>query len=223
MNKFLQRKHLWVIPVYALFYLAAFKLLEAHVTKGYHVIHMALDDVIPFCEYFIVPYMTWFLFIAVTVFFFSFINKDVKEFYQLIFSLGIGMTLFLIISWVYPNGQDLRPVVFDRENIFVNLVRRLYEMDTPTNIFPSIHVYNSLAVYFAIARCKRLQKHPVIVRGSFVLAVLIILSTMFLKQHSVFDVMCGLALYAVVYGCLYMPGQRQRQPGKQKLDKKSFL
>lgn len=210
MNKFLQRKHLWIIPVYAVVYLIAFKLLESHITKGYHIIHMAVDDVIPFCEYFIIPYFTWFLFISVTVFFFAFINKDVKEFYQLMFSLGIGMTLFLIISWLYPNGQDLRPYEFARDNIFVDMVKGLYKTDTPTNVFPSIHVYNSVAVYFALSRCKMLRKHPVVRGSAGVLSFLIILSTMFLKQHSAFDVMCALALYTIVYGILYAPDKREQ-------------
>lgn len=186
------------------------------------MIHMALDDMIPFCEYFIVPYFTWFLFIAVTVLFFSFINKDVQEFYQLLFSLGIGMTLFLIISWLYPNGQDLRPLTFSRDNIFVDMVKGLYETDTPTNIFPSIHVYNSVAVYFAISHCGMLKKYPVVKVTAGVLTVLIVLSTMFLKQHSIFDVMCALALYALVYGWLYAPGKRETASalGREKAKKK---
>lgn len=64
---------------------------------------------IPFCEYFIIPYLMWFLYIALTVGYFAFINKNKQEYYQLIFTLGLGMTLFLVVSYFYPNGQDLRP------------------------------------------------------------------------------------------------------------------
>ena len=69
-----------------------------------------------FIEYFIVPYMLWFVFIAATFLYFFF--TDVQGFYKLAKISFAGMTIFLIICSVFPNGQDLRPVVFERDNIF---------------------------------------------------------------------------------------------------------
>ena len=150
----------------------------------------------------------WFFYIAAAVAYFALANKNVKEYWQLIISLGIGMTLFLVISWIYPNGQELRPVVFERDNIFTDMVKMLYQMDTPTNIFPSIHVFNSVAVGIAIWKCEALQKHWLLRRSAIVLSILIVLSTMLLKQHSVWDVVCALALNAVVYIFVYIPGEQ---------------
>ena len=79
----------------------------------------------------------------------------------------------------------------------------LYRTDTPTNIWPSIHVYNSLGIEFAIARSERLRKHKLIKAGSFILCILIILSTMFLKQHSVFDVGTAIILAVLMYYLVY--------------------
>ena len=45
-------------------------------TTHFHVIHTALDDRIPFCEYFIVPYLLWFGYVAWAVGYFYFKNKD---------------------------------------------------------------------------------------------------------------------------------------------------
>ena len=116
------------------------------------------DEQIPFCEYFIVPYLLWFLFVAVTVFYFMFFNKNQwKEYYQLIITLGTGMTLFLIISLVFPNGQDLRPVLTG-DSIFIKAVQMIYHTDTPTNVLPSIHVFNSLACCVAILKNQRKYK-----------------------------------------------------------------
>ena len=47
--------HAWAF-LYALIYMPWFMWLEKTVTTDYHVIHVALDDKIPFCEYFIIPY-----------------------------------------------------------------------------------------------------------------------------------------------------------------------
>jgi membrane-associated phospholipid phosphatase len=149
--------------------------------------------------------MLWFFYVAVTVIWFMFWNKDKKEYLQLIFTLGIGMTIFLLVSWVYPNGHLLRPTSFPRENICTDLVRMLYSIDTPTNILPSIHVYNSIAVFIAIARCKALKKKRFIVGSAGVLTVLIIAATMFIKQHTVVDVVLAMALYVVTYLFVYRP------------------
>ena len=76
-------------------------------------------------------------------------------------------------------------------------------MDTATNVFPSIHVFNSLAVHAAVMHSKRLEKHTGVQKGSLVLCILIILSTMFLKQHSVFDVISAFALFGITYEGVY--------------------
>ena len=117
----------------------------------------------------------------------------------MIFNLGIGMTVFIIVSWVYPNGHLLRPIVFPRENIFTDMVRFLYSIDTPTNILPSIHVYNSIAAFIAIAKCKALKSKPLVVGGAFLLTASIVAATMFLKQHTVVDVVLALALNCLLY------------------------
>lgn len=192
-----------IVPLYTVLYLLAFQYLEQRVSHGFHVIHASFDNAIPFCEYFIVPYLLWFFYIAVTVLWFMFWNKDKKEYMQLIFSLGIGMTLFIFISWIYPNGHFLRPDVFPRDNIFTDAVKMLYSADTPTNILPSIHVYNSVAAFIAISRCKALKNKKWIVSGAFILTAAIVLATMFLKQHTVIDVISAFILNFVVYMFVY--------------------
>lgn len=194
-----------IVPLYMIFYLASFTYLENRVTYRFHVIHSSLDSLVPFCEYFVIPYFLWFAYIAVTVLWFMFKNKDEKEYMQLIFNLGIGMTVFIIVSWVYPNGHFLRPISFPRDNVFTDMVRFLYSIDTPTNVLPSIHVYNSIAAFIAIARCKALKNNRLVVGGTFILTVSIVAATMFLKQHTVVDVVLALALNVVMYLLVYRP------------------
>lgn len=195
-NSVKKYKHAWVF-LYAFIYLPWFFYLEKHVTTDYHIIHTALDEKLPFIEFFIIPYMLWFVFIAATFAYFFFTDKI--GFYRLTIFLFSGMTLFLIISTVYPNGQILRPVVFERDNIFVDMVKQLYITDTPTNVFPSLHVYNTIGACIAIIHSKRLRQFRSVQYGSLILGVLIILSTMFLKQHSVIDVIGAGCMAAVFY------------------------
>lgn len=204
LKSLMSKKARWLILIYTVFYVAAFMFLEQHVTNV-HIISSPLDQYIPFCEYFIIPYYLWFLYIIAILIYFSFFGADVKEFNQLVFSLGIGMTIFLFISWVWPNGLDLRPETFPRDNFFTGLVADLYQRDTSTNVFPSIHVYNSVVAFIAINRCKALRKRKVIRAGAFILSTLIILSTVFLKQHSVADVAGAFVMNAVLYVIIYRP------------------
>lgn len=194
-------KHAWVF-LYALIYMPWFTWLENTVTGNYYVIYSPIDDRIPFVEYFIVPYLLWFVYMAVGGLYFFF--KDVDEFYKLAKVMITGMTLFLVLSTIVPNGLNLRPEVFARDNIFVDLVRFVYRVDTPTNVFPSLHVFNSLAISMAVYESKSLKGHKNIRIATYVMAGLIILSTMFLKQHSVLDVIMAFVLAYVLHQCVYV-------------------
>lgn len=213
-------KYKYVIPalVYLLIYLVWFAYLEQTVTKNYNVIHMAIDDYIPFCEIFIVPYYLWFLYVAVVFIFVSLTDK--AEFHRVCLFMFTGMTVFLVISTLWPNGQHLRPYIMPRDNIFTRMVTGLYRTDTPTNIWPSIHVYNSLAAHIAVMKSARLARCRKLRIASLMLAISIILSTVFLKQHSVFDVLTafglGLVMYAVVYKKQAIAAFVQMLKGKRK-------
>lgn len=187
--------------LYFLIYLPWFHYLEKTVTTHFHVIYMKLDDYIPFCEYFVIPYFLWFLYVAFGFFYFFKNNK--QEYVKLCQMLFIGMTLFLIVSTLYPNGHYLRPTTFARDNIFVDLVKWLYQTDTATNLFPSIHVYNSIGVNAAIWHCDNFKNNKAVRYSSAVLMISIILSTVLLKQHSVFDVITGVIAAAYVYRLVY--------------------
>lgn len=196
-------KHGCIILLYGIFYMAAFWYLENNIRHGYHIVHVFIDDYIPFCEYFIVPYMLWFPFLAATLVYFIFFDKDRQEYYSYIKNLCMGMTIFLAVSYLYPNGHQLRPETFTRANLCVDLVKWLYSTDTATNILPSIHVFNSLAAYMAISQCRSLAGHTWVKKGTFILVMTIILSTMFLKQHSVVDVVLGAAMAGLGYLFFY--------------------
>ena len=189
---FIRNRHCLWSAGYMLIYFSWFFHLEKTVTKHYKVIHMGIDDYIPFCEFFIIPYLLWFAYVAGSVLLLMFTDKI--EYYRSCIFLFTGMTVFLIISTLWPNGQHLRPYEMPRDNIFTQLVAALYASDTPTNIWPSIHVYNSIGAHLAFRRSKFFTRHKWLRAVSFLLCVSIILSTVFLKQHSMFDVLTAFVM-----------------------------
>ena len=194
-------KHLLVL-LYFPIYLAWFNYVETHVTTQFHEVHMLLDDYIPFCEYFVIPYILWFAYVAWGMTYTALNNKH--DFYKLCGFLYTGMTLFLIISTVFPNGHYLRPTYFSHHNFYTTLCEFIYQTDTATNLFPSIHVYNSLGVHFAVMNCKDFKHKKTLRLMSLVLCISIILATMFIKQHSTFDVLTALLLGFVMYQVVYV-------------------
>ncbi|WP_026528723.1 phosphatase PAP2 family protein [Butyrivibrio sp. VCD2006] len=185
-----------LIPViiYAFVYLTWFFHLEGTKELHYTEIHTALDDKIPFIEIFVIPYFGWFFYCA---FFFCLflLMYDMEDFFKNAAFFFTGMTLFLIISSIWPNIQYMRPAVMPRDNIFTQMIQGLYRTDTPTNLWPSIHVYNAIGTHLAVNNSKRFDKW--LKNSSLVFCILIILSTMFIKQHSVIDVIGGI-LFAVI-------------------------
>ena len=201
MKQFLKKYgHVWILS-YGIIYLIWFFHLEKTITSGYTVMHSRIDDFIPFCEYFIVPYLLWFLYVAGTVAYFFFTNK--QDYYRLCIFLFTGMTLSLLICDLFPNGTNFRPVVDPDKNIFSYLVANLYSVDTCTNVFPSIHVFNSIAVHTAITHNEHLRQNKFIYWGSFILMISICMATVFLKQHSILDVAGACFMAAMIYPFLY--------------------
>ncbi len=202
MKKFFEKyKHAIPLMIYAVIYCTWFAYLEKTVIHPATIIHVGIDDSIPFCEVFVIPYFLWFAYVSAVVMYCFFKNK--QEYYKTCVFLFTGMTVFLLISTLWPNGHHLRPSVMPRENIFTAMIAHLYKVDTPTNLWPSIHVYNSIGAHLAVVHNYQLAKNKMIRTGSLTLCIAIILSTVFIKQHSMFDVITAFVMAAVMYAVVY--------------------
>ncbi len=209
MNKWKARihkyRHAWIL-IFGVIYVLWFAVLEERITPmtGYHIMHTRLDDMIPFNEYFIVPYLLWFPFIFIGVSFYLLHNR--RDFYRVCSFLFSGMILSLLFCTVYPNGTDFRPVLDPTKNIFTRMVSILYQTDTSTNVFPSIHVYNSIAMQISVMKSRDISRWRYgkpLKAFTMLLTISIIFATVSLKQHSVLDVLGSLILSSVIYGYIY--------------------
>ena len=156
-------------------------------------VHMWLDDVIPFCEWFLIPYTFWYVLIVISLGYFLLYNVD--SFKRLQTYIIITQVVAMAIYIIFPTRQDLRPDEFVRDNIFTQVIAFLYSFDTSTGVCPSLHVAYSMGIMSVWLREKGASR---LWRGFVVLAVVLIcLSTMFIKQHSAVDVIAALPLCAV--------------------------
>ena len=197
-----------LLVLYFLLYMPYFMFLNTYTPsrENVAVMYSKLDDYIPFLEIFAIPYFLWFAYIAVGYIFLMLTSRE--EFVRMCIFLYTGMTVCLIIYTVFPNCQQLR-VDYDtlgRSNIFIDLIRSLQSVDSSYDVFPSIHCLNSIGMHIAIAKSKQITKcRRLIVFSSLILSVLIIMSTVFLKQHSILDVFGAFALAIPLYFLAYKP------------------
>lgn len=189
--------HLWLLlywPVYGLLF--AFVERGYRPPDGYIVMHCALDELIPFCELFLVPYLFWFVYLAGSVVYTLFL--DVDSFKKEMKFIILTYSATLLIYFICPTCQNLRPEVFARDNILTRFIGGFYAFDTNTNVCPSLHVIGSFAALFGLWNAPRFNSRPW--RAASVIAcALICLSTVFMKQHSVLDVIAALPLCLIGY------------------------
>lgn len=181
-------------------YFTAYALVENFAVPVYDV-YSPLDDLIPFCEFFIIPYVLWYVLLAfVTIYTMFFDIKAFKRFY--IFLIVTCVFTFLIYVF-FPNQQNLRPTEFARDNFFVDIVKALHGFDTNTNVFPSMHVIFSVGMLFTLWNTKHFKTW--IWRSvSIIITLSICLATVCLKQHSVLDIFSGVALSTAVFPFIFL-------------------
>lgn len=190
------RHFLWLL-IWPIYYLRYF-IVEAVNPSGAacYVMHSPLDDMIPLCELFLIPYGLWMVSMLAMHIFTMLYDVDTFKRYSkfMLISFTISTTIFL----VFPTCQDLRPESFQRNNLFTWILGILYKMDTNTNVCPSEHVIGALAVLAAACNCRYFRK-PWRIIGMIVFTVLVCLSTVFLKQHSILDLFAALPICLIVY------------------------
>ena len=173
----------WV--VYFLFYFLTENFIPV---ENCHVIHSALDDRIPFNEFFFIPYCFWYLLIVISLVYFAL--YDVENFKNLQIFIIITQVVAMTVYILYPSVQNLRPTGFARDNFFTWLANTVYTFDTPTGVCPSLHVAYSLGIGSCWLKEKSASK---LWKGFVVFSVILIsLSTAVVKQHSVVDIAAAL-------------------------------
>jgi len=152
----------------------------------------AVDSAIPFVKYFALPYSVWIFYIYVCLFYFF--KKDINVYYRSLMTYVISAMLCYLIYSVFQTTVARPPVVGN--DPFAWLMNYIYNRDEPFNCFPSIHSFSSYMVMRAIWTSSFRNKwNFTLITG---MSSLIILSTLFVKQHVIMDVLGAIFLVEVV-------------------------
>ena len=189
--------HLRLLLFWPLFSLTFYALEHLRPPVYYHPMRCALDAMIPFCRWFVIPYVFWFLFVAGMLALTAL--RDVPAFRRMMKFIILTYSFALLTYWLFPNCQHLRPVLSGND-----VLTRLVSM------------------YFA-ARDSRMLSKPPIRLTVFIFTVLISISTVFLKQHSVLDVLAGLLVCAAAYPMIYPLPAHHALPAPAVMQKRTVL
>ncbi len=191
--------HLKLLGGWIVYFLLYFLTENLIPRENCFVIHSELDDLIPFCEYFIIPYVFWYGLIVFSLAYFLLYN--IESFKKLQIYIIITQLAAMAIYILFPNRQDLRPTEFPRENVFTTVISWLYTFDTSTNVCPSLHVAYSIGIASVWLKEKGIR--PWFKVFVVVAVILICMSTAFIKQHSVLDALAALPICALAEWLLY--------------------
>ncbi len=178
-----------------------------------HPVHCALDDLIPFNEFFVIFYVGWYFLVfgalAYTLFY------DVPAFRKLQTFIMITQAVAMLCYILWPSRQDLRPEVFPRQNLLTDIIKFIYSFDTNTGVCPSLHAAYSLGILSVGLKDKSLSKGWK--AALTFLVIMICLAVCFVKQHSAVDVFTALPVSLLaeilVYGRDYwLPKLRGEKP-----------
>lgn len=180
--------HLLLLLGWVVYFLLYFLTENLIPVENCHVVYSHLDSLIPFCEWFLIPYVFWYLLIVISLGYFAL--YDVGSFKKLQTYIIITQAVAMIVYIVYPNCQNLRPTDFPRDNFLTDCIGIIYNFDTNTGVCPSLHCAYSIGIASVWLRAKNVSKAW---KAFVVVAVIsICLSTMFIKQHSAVDFFAAL-------------------------------
>ncbi len=130
-------------PIFGLLFLFLERLQPQ---RNYYPVYCGLDDIIPFCEWALIPYLFWFVFLIGTLVYTFFV--DVPAFRRMMYFVIVTYTITVLIYLFFPTCQNLRPEAFVRNNLLTRFIELFYSFDTNTNVCPSLHVIGSVAAMF---------------------------------------------------------------------------
>lgn len=183
-------KYAWLVLYFPIYVLTFFIIEKYTPTSGYWVTDLPLDDYIPFVPGFAVFYVIWYpLFVMVGI---PTLIRDGAAFKRWMYYLMVVLTGTLIFDVLVPNGQHLRPENVQVDGLGTWIMSIIWAADTPTNVFPSMHVLGCIGDIICCFDSKVFKPwHRAVIT---VLCVLCMASTVLVKQHAFIDTVGALAV-----------------------------
>ena len=191
-----EHKEIYLFIFYFLF-IALFGMIQKYYNPPYsHLATWPIDYYMPYNKYFIIAYAMWWPLVPAA--FIYFYLRDIPSFKALCFQVLIVCYITLIIYLVYPSYLDLRQPIIESD-ICSNIIIWLRNIDPPRNVFPSLHVSETMSICFVVYKSKDILLNKFIKYFIYLISLMIIISTILIDQHSLADIILAIILSAIFY------------------------
>lgn len=156
-----------------------------------------IDEIIPIIPSMSIPYLSWYPYIFVAMALLCL--KDRSIYFKILISMNISLIFCYIIYYNFQTTVT-RPVIFVT-SWTEQLLQMIYRNDPPFNCFPSIHCLHSYLVMRGAWLSKNISNRTKI--NFTIVSLTIILSTLFIKQHVIYDALAAILLGEVIFCFIY--------------------
>lgn len=184
MKDFFKKNKFYLISTFTLLGInAAIYFFSKYLNTNFNLIGTTLDNKIPFIPEFIYIYMIWYPFLIIS--FYILYKYDKNQYLKLLIIAALSLLISYIIFIFYPTTIN-RPLINNYNDITSFIVYTTFKADTPVNCFPSCHCLLCFILLFNTVFNKKisLTKRTIITTFN----ILIIISTLLVKQHVIYDV-----------------------------------
>ncbi len=204
----------WLLSIGGIFAAFGVYLIINHLVVPKYFIYCKLDDYIPFMADFALSYVYWFGYLPVAMVQMLWhrehgANQADLDFRRFILLYFISWAICLICYVAIPNGIDFRPtpdeIGFDTF-CTAGLSLTYSGFDLPANVLPSLHCTSTIACCVGILNSRFVRRSNFkTLYYCYYLAftILICISTVLVKQHSILDCFVSMALIAILYPLIY--------------------
>ncbi|GAA0373955.1 phosphatase PAP2 family protein [Paenibacillus motobuensis] len=165
-----------------------------HGGRPIHVLSSPIDDRLPLIPAMAIPYIGWYPYIIIGIMYLCL--KDRSAYYRTLIVMNIGLIVCYLIYFFYQTTV-IRPEVFPDRWDRKLLLDFVYGVDNPYNCFPSIHALHSYVIMRGALAAKTVRKS---IKTAFVIgAMTIIVSTLLVKQHVIYDALGSMLLGEIAF------------------------
>ena len=189
-----KNKKIIILLLFLLIYQTSLYLIAKLTPIEINVVGNTIDEKIPFIPQFIYAYISWYIMLFLVPYIFY--KKSPKSFNKYYITTFSCITIGLFIYFFYPTIMYRADIEFN--SISEYLVNIIYKMDTPAlNCCPSMDcVISFIFIYVSLTEKNLNIKYKVLLT---IWSLLVIVSTLFVKQHVIVDVISAFILSLVVF------------------------
>ena len=146
-----------------------------------------IDSKIPFIKFFVIFYVYYYIHIYIFTILIELLNKE--SFYKYISSSFISCTIGGFILLIFPTYFEFNNELYSNNSYFDSIFKLLNNAKLQYNAFPSFHIIKTYIIFRYLNNILKQKCFKILL---IIITILISLSTIFIKAHSILDIIASI-------------------------------